>query len=661
MSKKKKKSEGSTTSKSKPKTKAKKQQLVKIIPTVVAENAIPAVEVDPVVTASGSVWSWIQPVLFGTVLTAVILAGIVGAIFFGFESYYQNRTLPNTYVGSIPVGGLPYADAEKIIRDSYQSLAQQQLTIIVDNQPHQIGFLEAGVSFDFDRVMHDLANHSRHDVWSALLWPSHITHGMVLDKAMLTHALQKNIPDIAILPRNAEVTIAHDAKGKSYFVVKPAEMHTTVNFEEVNKMVFAMLQRGDLLPVVATTYLGQPAVTDEKAYQAIAEAESWLKNKVILSYTHQAKRFSAEIAPSQDWQWISFVPTADKLVVQLATDKWDDLIKTKASPIIEQPRQDVTVALPEKGSRYAQVSGQVMDGYKIDNEKSKQLVNQALSGSGATTTKVDLAVDYQPGQFVSSDGRDLGLKDLLGTGYSRFIGSSNARIFNVHKGLDIFNNVILAPGETLSFNSMLGDVTVAAGWKEELVIKEGGKKTVPEAGGGLCQVSTTTYRALIESGLEVTERRAHSYLVSYYVGDSDPRSGIDATIYPGSQDLVFKNDTANYILFQTAITATEAFVRIYGTSDGRTVKLEGPIKSGLTSPSSPILVPTTDLPAGKTKITKAAHNGRTVRWEQYITYADGRVEKNDIVSIYKAIPAEGLIGVAAASPANSLPEGTIAL
>ncbi len=645
----------------KDKSKAKKKQVLKIIPPLVAESAIPAAAVEPVAIAKGSVWSWIKPVLFGTVLTAVIILVIGGGIFWGVESYYQNRTLPNTYVGSIPVGGLKYDQAEKVIKDAYQSLAQKKLTIIIDGKPYQIGFMEAGISFDFDRVMHDLKAHGRHDVWSTMVWPNRITHGMVVDKSMLVHALQKNIPEIAVLPKDAQVRVAQDAKGKSYFAVQPAEMHTTIDFDQVNDLVFAMLQRGDLLPVVATSFLGQPTITDTKAYQAVSEAELWLKNKVTVGYVHQAKRFSTEIAPSKDWQWISFIPTKDKLAVALATDKWEELMSTKAIPAIEQTRQNVTVALPEKGSRYAEVSGQVSDGYTIEREKSKDLVTQALSATGSVNAQVELVVDYQPGEFVSSDGRDLGLKDLLGTGYSKFIGSSNARIFNVKKGLDIFNNIILAPGETLSFNSMLGDVTVSAGWKEELVIKEGGKKTVPEAGGGLCQVSTTTYRALIESGLEVTERRAHSYLVSYYVGDNDPRSGIDATIYPGSQDLVFKNDTSNYILFQTDITATEAFVRIYGTNDGRAVKLEGPIKSGYTSPGSAILVPTTDLPAGKTKITKAAHNGRTVRWEQYITYADGRVEKNDIISVYKAIPAEGLIGVAAASPANSLPEGTIAL
>lgn len=661
MSKKKKAKKTTSTQGDAAKPKQKKRQPLQIIPPVVAENALPAAEIDPIAVASGSVWSWLQPILFGTALTAVILLGVMGAIYLGFETFYQHRTLPNTYVGSIPVGGLTYKDAEQVLHDSYQSLAKRQLTIIVDSKPYPIDFLEAGISFDFDRVMHDLQTHTPHDVWPALLWPRHITHGMVVDKAMLIHALQKNIPDIAVLPRNAEVSIAHDAKGKSYFVVSPAEMHTTIDFEQVNTMVFAMLQRGDLLPIVASTYMGTPAITEEKAYQAVAEAEQWLKNKVVLQYTHQAKRFSTEIVPAKDWQWIKFVPAKDQLQVQLAKDKWEDLLNKKAVPVIEQTKLDATVAMPENGKRYAQVSGQVRDGYHIDRDQSLQLVVNALSSTVSTSIPVNLVVDYQPGQFISSDGRDLGLKDLLGTGYSRFIGSSKARIFNVSKGLGLVNNVILAPGEKLSFNSLLGNVSVAAGWKEELVIKEGGKKTVPEAGGGLCQVSTTTYRALIEAGLDVLERRAHSYLVSYYVGDDDPRSGIDATIYPGSQDLVFKNDTSNYILFQTDITETEAFVRIYGTSDGRAVRLEGPQKSGFTSPPDPILVPTTDLAPGKTKITKKAHNGRTVRWEQYITYADGRVEKNDIISVYKAIPAEGMIGVAAASPANSLPEGTIAL
>ena len=127
----------------------------------------------------------------------------------------------------------------------------------------------------------------------------------------------------------------------------------------------------------------------------------------------------------------------------------------------------------------------------------------------------------------------------------------------------------MKPGEEFSFNTRLGEVGPQEGYLPELVIKQ--NKTVPEYGGGLCQVSTTFFRAAILAGLEITERFPHAFAVKYY----SPQ-GFDATIYPPHPDLRFKNDTPAHILVQTRIEKTKLYFELYGTNDGRTVKLDGP-------------------------------------------------------------------------------------
>lgn len=598
-------------------------------------------------------WQWLMPLLKATVLMIVVLVVAIASIYFGFEYFYQNRVLPNTFVGTMPLGGVSYEEAEKKLQTNFQALQEQSLTFIIDDSTYEIPFTVAGVSYDFDRVMHDLQQRKPHDVWGSLLLPTYIQSGINMDQSILTRALESAVPTITVPPRNASVYLAQDPKGKPYFSVVPAETHRTADFVKITQTVSGMLERGQLLPVIVRTYDGIPDISDEEAYVAVKESEKWLQQSVKLVYDDHSKKVSADIVPAKDWQWLEFNPESGKLAVHLNDQKWQELIEKDITPLINQDKQDVIVSLPEGKSKYATVSGTLRDGLVVDQQKSKAAVEGAFYQSSLKPIPVTLVVNFDPGRFISSAGQDLGLKDLLGEGHSRFVGSSSARNFNIRKGLAIYNNLLLSPGEKLSFNSLLGNVTVKDGWKEELVIKEGGKKTVPEAGGGLCQVSTTMYRSLIEAGIEVVERRAHSYLVSYYVGDDDPRAGIDATIYPGSQDLVFVNDTPNYILLQTDTSGVDAYVRIYGTSDGRKVSLQGPMKSGWSTPSSPILTASASLPAGQVKITKAAHNGRTVRWIQTITRADGTEEKNEIVSVYKAIPAEGLIGATAAEPTNA--------
>jgi vancomycin resistance protein YoaR len=107
------------------------------------------------------------------------------------------------------------------------------------------------------------------------------------------------------------------------------------------------------------------------------------------------------------------------------------------------------------------------------------------------------------------------------------------------------------------------------GYLPELVIKQ--NRTEPEFGGGICQVSSTVFRAAIYSGLKITARRNHAYPVKYYAP-----YGMDATIYIPKPDLKFVNNTPGHILMQASIEGTELIFRFYGTSDRRKVEVDGP-------------------------------------------------------------------------------------
>jgi vancomycin resistance protein YoaR len=154
-------------------------------------------------------------------------------------------------------------------------------------------------------------------------------------------------------------------------------------------------------------------------------------------------------------------------------------------------------------------------------------------------------------------------------GESNFTGSSNSRIQNIKSGASKFNGLILAPGQEFSFNQSLGPVTAETGFKPEMVIKTSG--TVLEMGGGLCQVSTTAFRAALYGGLPITARRNHSYAVKYYAPQ-----GTDATIYPGAVDFKFVNDTPSNLLITSRVEDLKLIFEYYGTADGRQVAIDGP-------------------------------------------------------------------------------------
>lgn len=209
-------------------------------------------------------------------------------------------------------------------------------------------------------------------------------------------------------------------------------------------------------------------------------------------------------------------------------------------------------------------------GIALNIDKGLEIIFNTLNKTDFTSPqKIALPFDSKKATTDYGDVNDLGVSSLIGQGTSNFKGSPKNRVFNVKVAAERFNGLLIKPGEEFSFVKNLGEVDAEHGYLPELVIKQG--VTEPEFGGGICQVSSTAFRAAIYSGLKITMRRNHAYPVSYY----NPQ-GMDATIYIPSPDLRFLNNTPNYILIQTRIEGTELFFDFYGTDDGRKTTVDGP-------------------------------------------------------------------------------------
>lgn len=207
-------------------------------------------------------------------------------------------------------------------------------------------------------------------------------------------------------------------------------------------------------------------------------------------------------------------------------------------------------------------TGKALDRYS----STLKIINELAQGN----TSIELTVhSTQPTKSLEGMN-NLGLKELIGRGESKFNSSPANRRHNIKVGVDKMKGIIVKPGDEFSFNKYLGPVEASTGFKPELVIKAEG--TIPEFGGGLCQVSSTTFRAAMHAGLPITARRNHSYAVQYYAPQ-----GTDATIYPGVQDLKFTNNTGHNILIWPYLKDENYLVfDFYGTFDGREVELGTP-------------------------------------------------------------------------------------
>jgi len=212
------------------------------------------------------------------------------------------------------------------------------------------------------------------------------------------------------------------------------------------------------------------------------------------------------------------------------------------------------------------------NGFELEKEAANEILISFLEKANFQfSSNQSLALPFkETSPEISIDSIDsMGIDTLIGEGKSDFRGSTRSRIHNIKVASSRFNGLLIKPGEEFSFVEHLGEVDAEHGYLPELVIKK--DKTEPEFGGGICQVSTTAFRAAIYSGLEVTARRNHAYPVSYY----NPQ-GMDATVYIPRPDLRFINDTSSYILIETQIEGTELTFLFYGSSDGRKIEIIGP-------------------------------------------------------------------------------------
>lgn len=207
-------------------------------------------------------------------------------------------------------------------------------------------------------------------------------------------------------------------------------------------------------------------------------------------------------------------------------------------------------------------------GIELDNAASADKLIRFLAGNDRSGS-LDLAFNEKDPAVTIDSIDNLGITSLIGEGHSNFRGSPKNRIFNIKVAAAKFDDILIKPGEEFSFVGALGPVDGEHGYLPELVIKK--DKTEPEFGGGICQVSTTAFRAAIYSGLPITARRNHAYPVSYY----NPQ-GMDSTVYIPKPDLRFINNTPSYILVQTEISGTELTFRFFGTDDGRKTTVDGP-------------------------------------------------------------------------------------
>jgi len=286
------------------------------------------------------------------------------------------------------------------------------------------------------------------------------------------------------------------------------------------------------------------------------------------------------------------------------------------------------------------------DGRQLNITEAKQRIKDAFLTAASTNQQrltILLPVETVHPLIATDGSNTFGIKELIGRGYSEFAGSIPGRIHNVALAASRINGVLIKPGETFSFDTTLGDISAATGYQSAYIIKEG--HTVLGDGGGVCQVSTTLFRAALNAGLPIVERHAHAYRVHYYEEDGSP-PGLDATVFSPSVDLKFKNDTSAYILIQAKPNLENLTLtfELYGSRDGRISQVSNAKMWGQSSPPPDLYQDDPTLPKGTVKQVDFAAWGAKTSFQYKVIRGNEILEDTTFYSTFQPWQAVYLRG-----------------
>lgn len=258
---------------------------------------------------------------------------------------------------------------------------------------------------------------------------------------------------------------------------------------------------------------------------------------------------------------------------------------------------------------------------------------------------VPMAFDYTLPRFHNQiAAAELGITELVAEATTHFDGSSANRRTNIAVGVSRLNGIIVPPGEEFSFNYQLGEIAEENGFVEGLVIFGG--RTISGLGGGICQVSTTVFRAAFSGGFAITERNSHGYRVGYYELEGDD-PGLDAAIWQPERDFKFQNNTPHHLLIEASFfpSRDEIQFRFYSTQHWRTV-VEDAIVKNIDPAPEPLFEANSDLQPGEIVQVDFAADGADVTVYRDIYDMQGNlvVEDDYVYTFY--VPWQAIYQVA---------------
>lgn len=564
---------------------------------------------------------------------------VVGVLFsYGiWELLHIDRIYPGVTVAGYGVGRLQRLEAQEKLADPFTHIENGAIVVSSKDRAWEISPKSIGLQFDATATAKNA-----HRVGRSGKWFSDFKTKIEAFSLGVSVPPVYAIAEAQLAARAKEIAEALESPAQSsrieyvdgQFIVTPSLDGVTVDQQKLIADVYTSVSTLSASAIQVPLSVQKPALTADQAQQLIPALTQYEKEPLTLTY--EGKKLTLDMPTLLTL--IDYESQAQKTNgVSLSNKKLNEYIADFAKTI-DRPSKDALFRF-EAGRASAFQPSQ--DGLEVDRKKLTEILEKTLL-TGGTSRVIEVPVKKTQAKVTTESVNDLGIRELLATGESNYRNSPADRIFNIELAASRINGVLIAPDQEFSFNNAVGEIAASTGYKQALVILSG--RTVLGDGGGVCQVSTTVFRAALEAGLPITARTAHAFRVSYYENDRGP--GFDATIYQPGVDFKFKNDTGHYILLQTRVDKanTKLYIDLYGTSDGRQAVVSKATIHSTTPPPPESRIDDPNLPKGQVKQVEKAIPGAKVSISRTVTRNGETIISETFRSNFRAWQAVFLVG-----------------
>lgn len=581
----------------------------------------------------------------------VLLILISFWLVFIYVDYYQDRFYPKTYIDDVNISGLSKDEAKIKIQEKINeeiNFATDTLKISYQDKNIEAKLIELGIENNSDKNIEQAFKPGHQDkIWQKVkfiikghIYPNKYYSQLSYDQEKLQQFIEqlKNQVDFAGVKPSVSLV-------NKIVVIEPGqdsvELLVNETWQALHEQIFTK-QLSELkkenLQVNAVINHPILALNPEEIVSVQKRAEQLIGQQLTLSYEYQKVLLN-------DKQLVAFLALPNG-IDQEKLDFFINDLKTK----INRPSSDARFVYDSNTLQVTEFSPD-QNGLEIDSEATKKIIedflNTILNSENQELIQENvfgLPMTSTPAEVTLEKTNNLGIKEVIGFGESWYDHSIPNRIDNVALTASRINNHIVKPGQEFSFNVTLGEVSDKTGYKNAYVIEAGQTKLAP--GGGVCQVSSTLFRSLLNAGVKITRRLPHAYRVSYYEIGNEP--GFDATVYSGNVDLRFVNDTPGHILISCQSDSENLYMycKLYGTSDGRSTEIVKYKKWGQTPALPTVYIPDPSLKPGQLKQIDWSASGIKAEFTNVIRDKDGQTIREDYYySGYRAWSAKFLQGV----------------